>query len=160
VVQWVPLYETTLEAVQTELATFFEAFPHGTVWSNDVDGEGYDMVILGQLGDTTIDADALQARLDREDHARVAESLRNVEFRGALDLLLTYSGRAEDLREWLARAEVNRDRNLRLQYLAGLGLNRYEADSIFQSLVSYRRFPEKLFPVTGAVGARLKSTFE
>jgi len=46
--QWVPLYETNLDAVKSELATFFEVFPGGTIWGNDQAGEGYDVVLLAQ----------------------------------------------------------------------------------------------------------------
>ena len=35
----------------------------------------------------------------------------------AVDLLGTYAGRKRDLAKWLEKAEINRDRNLRLQYL-------------------------------------------
>ena len=35
VTQWVPLYESDLATVKSELATFFDVFPNGTVWGND-----------------------------------------------------------------------------------------------------------------------------
>ncbi len=35
VTQWVPLYESTTETVKSEVATFFRAFPTGSIWSND-----------------------------------------------------------------------------------------------------------------------------
>ena len=50
ITQWVPLYESSVAAVKSELATFFAVFPEGTVWSNDVEGRGYDVVLLGQVG--------------------------------------------------------------------------------------------------------------
>ncbi|MFZ0716650.1 spermidine synthase, partial [Mycobacterium sp.] len=34
VTQWVPLYESDFTTVKSELATFFDAFPNGTVWGN------------------------------------------------------------------------------------------------------------------------------
>ena len=37
---------------------------------------------------------------------------------------------------WLADAELNRDRNLRLQYLAGLALNRYDERAIYREIVA------------------------
>ena len=57
ITQWVPLYESNAETVKSELATFFEVFPDGTMWGNDVDGGGYDSVLLGQAGPLTIDLD-------------------------------------------------------------------------------------------------------
>jgi spermidine synthase len=145
VTQWVPLYESSVEAVKSEMATFFAAFPYGTIWSNDAEGEGYDVVLLGQADPPRIDVDGLQRRLERDDYSRVAASLREVGFRSATDLLATYAGCGADLRLWLTNASLNTDRNLRLQYLAGIGLNAYRGESIYREILACRRFPEDLF---------------
>jgi spermidine synthase len=143
VTQWVPLYESNLDVVKSEFATFFAAFPTGTVWSNDRDGEGYDVVLLGPAEPAKIDIDSMLKRLQRDE--RVAESLKDVAFRSVFSLLATYAGQGPDLQQWLARAEINRDRNLRLQYLAGLGLNLNLGGLIHDELLTYRGFPEELF---------------
>jgi spermidine synthase len=145
VTQWVPLYESSPEVVKSEMATFFGAFPSGTIWSNDINGEGYDVVLLGRAEPMQIDVEALTRRLERTDHLAVVQSLAEVKFASALDLLSTYAGRAADLEDWLRTAQINTDRNLRLQYLAGLGLNAYEGTPIYKEIVSYRTFPESLF---------------
>jgi hypothetical protein len=62
-----------------------------------------------------------------------------------MSLLATYAGRKKDLTEWLEDAQINRDRNFRLQYLAGMGLNSFQSEQIFDEMVSYRIFPEDLF---------------
>jgi len=144
VTQWVPLYETNAAAVQSEMATFFGVFPGGTVWGNTFGG-GYDVVMLARAGPLRIDAQALQARLDRPDHAAVRDSLREVGIDSALDIVSLYAGRARDLEPWLRDAAINRDRNLRLQYLAGLGYNLYRSDSIYRALLAYLDYPEDLF---------------
>lgn len=149
VTQWVPLYETNLQAVKSQIATFFQAFPGGTIWSNDLQGKGYDMVLLGQPQATKIDLNALQRRLEREDHLLVLQSLDEVNLGSALRLLNTYAGRASDLQTWVKGAEINRERNLRLQYLAGMGLNAYESESIYDTLLAFRRYPYDLFVTTG-----------
>src|SRR5262249_28546900 len=123
VTQWVPLYESNMAVVRSELATFFEVFPNGTIWSNENDGEGYDVVLLGSAGPASIDLQEVQSRLERQDYQPVLQSLRQVGFKSTYSLFSTYAGRAADLKPWLASAQINRDRNLRLQYLAGLGLN-------------------------------------
>jgi spermidine synthase len=143
--QWVPLYESNLAVVKSEIATFFAVFPKATIWSNDHNGEGYDVVLLGQVDAVPIDVDALQQRLDRADHGQVAQSLADVGFKSAIDLLATYAGQGSDLGPWLKHAQMNRDRNLRLQYLAGMGLNLYQAGIIYDDMLGYRRFPEELF---------------
>ena len=145
VAQWVPLYESNPAAVKSELATFFEVFPSGTVWGNEVAGGGYDVVLLGQAGPLQIDLARMQRRLNQENYQRVSRSLRDAGFRSAYSLLATYAGQASDLRPWLERAELNGDRNLRLQYLAGMGLNLFQSGTIYDEILSYRRFPEGLF---------------
>src|SRR4029078_5668113 len=93
ITQWVPLYESNVAAVKSELATFFDVFPEGTVWSNDIEGSGYDIVLLGQVGPMTIDVDELQERLGRNDHFPVDESLYQVGFTSGFHLLATFAGK-------------------------------------------------------------------
>lgn len=144
VTQWVPLYESNMATVKSEIATFFEVFPEGTLWSNEVEDEGYDLVLLGQVEPLEVDVNTMQQRLNRADHRMVAQSLRDIGFRSAFSLVATYAGQASDLKPWLKYAEINTDRDLRLQYLAGLGLNFNEADPIYSGLSLYRRFPDEI----------------
>lgn len=145
VTQWVPLYESTLEAVRSELATFFEVFPNGTVWANLVDGRGYDVVLMGQNGATHIDIGAMEQRFANAGYAKVGASLIESGFESPLDLFSTYQGSGPQLAAWLKDADINTDRNLRLQYLAGVGLNRYTAADISDQITKYRTFPDSLF---------------
>jgi spermidine synthase len=145
ITQWVPLYESTEPAVKSEMATFFEAFPDGTVWGNTYEGAGYDVVMAARKGGLQINVVDYVDRLMSPDHSPVAMSLAQTGFPRALDLLTTYAANAYDLADWLADAEVNRDRNLRLMYLAGLGLNEYVAGSIYDEVLDRRRFPEDVF---------------
>src|SRR5262249_40664642 len=71
VTQWVPLYESDPETVKSEIATFFDVFPNGTIWGNDNAGGGYDTVLLGQAEPVKIDVDKIQQRLDLPDYAPV-----------------------------------------------------------------------------------------
>jgi spermidine synthase len=141
ITQWVPLYESSTDAVRSEMATFFEAFPDGTVWGNTYDGGGYDVVMAARKGGVEIDVEAWVDRLMSPDHSRVAVDLSRIGFGRALDLLSTYAASADDLTPWLEGAELNRDRSLRLMYLAGLGLNTYDAASIYSELMQFRSFP-------------------
>jgi spermidine synthase len=144
---FVQLYESNTEAVKSEIGTFFEAFPNGVLWGNTNNGQGYDLVLLGQAGDQPIriNVDEIQAKLNRPEYAPVVKSLRDIGFYTAVDLFSSYGGRATDLKEWLKNAPINRDRNLRLQYLAGLGLNLYESGPIYSEILRYRKFPDDLF---------------
>jgi spermidine synthase len=158
ITQWVPLYESDPDTVKSEIATFFDVFPNGTIWANDNNGQGYDVVLLGQVEPTKIDLDAMQARLDRADYAKVRESLQTVGFSNALSLLETYLGRASDLRPWLAGAQINRDIDLRLQYLAGMGVNNFSAGAIASEIARARRFPPDLFTGSSEALAELESS--
>jgi len=143
---FVQLYESNTEAVKSEIATFFEAFPQGIVWGNTNNGAGYDLVLLGQAEATRIDVDAVQRRLHRPEYAPVADSLREIGMHSAVDLFSTFAGTAGDLAPWLKDAAINRDRNLRLQFLAGLGFNLYQSDVIYSNMLAYAgHFPESLF---------------
>jgi spermidine synthase len=142
---FVQLYESNTAAVKSEIGTFFDVFPNGVVWGNTNYGQGYDLVLLGQVEPIRIAVDEIDARLKRPEYARVAKSLQEIGFYSAVDLFSSYAGRASDLREWLKDASINRDRNLRLQYLAGLGLNLYESASIYTEMLKHRRFPEDIF---------------
>ena len=142
---FVQLYQTSEDAVRSELATFFEVFPEGIVCANTEAGEGYDLVLVARLNDKPIDLDAIDDRLSKPDYIRTAESLREIGFSSAVDLLATYAGSGSDLKPWLNGAEINRDRNLRLQYLAGLSLNLDESDRIYRNMVKPTRFPDGLF---------------
>ena len=109
------------------IATFFQVFPHGILWTNEHEGYGYDAVLFGQVEPTVIDVDELQQRLGRPDHQLVKQSLREVGFgedktmadgvgfgeeksvidgvgfrdgQEVIDLLATYSGQAPLMKEW------------------------------------------------------------
>jgi spermidine synthase len=142
---FVQLYQSNEDAVKSEIGTFFDAFPNGVVFANTVNNAGYDLVLLGQVEPTTIDLDEWEARLQRPEYRAVAQSLREIGFPTVIELLGTYAGRASDLRGWLKDAAINRDRNLRLQYLAGMGFNLRQSGSIYNNMLAYRRQPDGLF---------------
>ena len=142
---FVQLYESNEEAVKSEIGTFMQAFPNSVVWGNTNAGVGYDLVLMGQLEPIRLDVDALQAKLDDPRYSQVAQSLREIGIYSAVDLLSNYAGTPQDLAPWLADAQINRDRNLRLQYLAGLGLNLYESGPIYAQMLRYTQYPEQMF---------------
>jgi spermidine synthase len=157
---FVQLYESNPAAVKSEVATFLQAFPHGVVWGNTNQGQGYDMVLMGQLEPTKIDVDALQAKLDDPRYAQVKQSLSEIGIYSAIELLSNYAGSAEDLAPWLKDAVINRDRNLKLQYLAGMGLNLYQSGPIYADMLQYVRYPENLFTGSPATLQSLRDAIQ
>src|SRR6185436_8116763 len=115
------------------------------IWGNTHQGKGYDTVLLGQVEPTHFDVDEVEARLNRPDYAAVKKSLSEIGINSALDLFANYAGRASDMGEYLKDAPINHDRDLRLQYLAGLGLNLYQSDAIYRDILRYKKFPDGLF---------------
>jgi spermidine synthase len=142
---FVQLYESNLEAVKSEIATFLEVFPEGMVFANLAYGQGYDVVMVGQNDPGPIDLDAMDAKLNSPDYFQVRQSLGEVGFFSAAQLAATFAAKKPEIDPWIADAEINRDRNLRLQYLAGLGMNLYQADVIYRDMARYRTFPAGLF---------------
>jgi spermidine synthase len=160
--QWVPLYETSQDAVKSEFATFFQVFPGGTIWSNPhLDGSGHDVVLLGRAQPAApIDVDAIQRRLAQPDFAKVAASLRELGIMSAIDLFGTYAGEGRDLTPWLADAQLNRDGNLRLEYLAALGRDSHDNDLIYRGFLRYYRYPDGLFAATAETQTRLQAAMQ
>ena len=142
---YVPLYETDEPTIRSELATFFAAFPHATLWSNTRNGEGYDMVFMAETEPSPFNLDKIEQRLARPDYAAVAASLRDIGINSAIDLFSTYAGENRGVGEWSAGAEINTDANLRLSYLAGLAINSFAADMLWHKIASYRGDPMKIF---------------
>jgi spermidine synthase len=150
---WIPLYESNLDTTKSVIATFFQVFPEGMFFSNERDEMGYDAVLFAQVEPTVIDLDEFQERLDRPDHKPVKQSLRDVGFGEGLDwevevgidLLATYAGQARLLKDWTEGAQINTDRNLRLQYLAGMWLNSSMGERTLAGIRAHFRFPEKTF---------------
>ena len=154
VTQWIPLYETDVPSVKSEIGTFAQVFPDTTLWNPDLLEEGYDLVALGRTAPGPINEAALQRRLDAS--PAVQQSLAQVSLGTSSALLATYAGRALDLSPWLADASVNRERSLRLQYLAGLAANSDERFLIFQDILKFRRYPADLFEASAETEARMR----
>ena len=158
---WMPLYESNIESAKSLIATFFKVFPNGILFSNDQNYEGYDAVLLGQAEPSEINVDRLQELLSRSEYQPVAQSLSDVGFTSnnsltgnfdqgpVINLLATFAGRASNLEPWTRNAQINRDRDLRLQYLAGMYFNSYIGTKILDSILTYYDFPEDLFVGSG-----------
>ena len=142
---FVQLYESTPEAVKSEIGTFFEVFPNGVIWGNTHQGRGYDTVLMGTVEPPHFNVDEWEARLNSPQYAPVKDSLREISIYSATDLFANYAGRASDMKAYLADAQINRDRDLRLQYLAGLGLNLYQSGPIYAEILKHKKYPDGLF---------------
>jgi spermidine synthase len=157
---FVQLYESNDAAVKSEIATFLEAFPDGAVFANTVNNQGYDLVLYGQLGDGRINVDTVQARLSSTEGDPVRQSLAQIGINSAVELFGTYAGGRRDMQKWLSDAIINTDRNLRLQYLAGLGLNLYQSNTIYQNMIAESRYPDHLFEGSQRTLDELRSHIE
>ena len=132
--QWVPLYDSTMDVVRSEFATFFGTFRDGAVWSNDIAGKGYDVVLM-----SGVNLENMESRLQEAPGART--SMEEVGFASARSLFATYAGAGKDMEPWLAGSAINTDRNLRLQYIAGMGAINDDPDGIYHAFLKYRKAP-------------------
>jgi spermidine synthase len=159
VTQWVPLYQSDKETVRSEIATFFQVFPHGVVWGNTDDaGLGYDVVLLGSVEPIRIDLDAVERRVAAS--PRIAASLHEVGFLSAADMFGTLAAQSSELTGWLAGAQINRDISLRLQYLAGMSVNQGKAVVIYDEISKRGAFPKDLFVGSPQQLAALRKSFD
>ncbi|MDE3152499.1 MAG: fused MFS/spermidine synthase, partial [Gemmatimonadota bacterium] len=142
---FVQLYESNEAAVKSEVATFMKVFPQGMVFGNEYNGGGYDMVLVGSPDPMTIDVDSIERRLETPAYAPVARSLSQIGFYSAVDLFSTFAAQGPQLAPWTADAQINHDRNLRLQYLAGMSNNQYNQQAIYADMLKYRGYPAHLF---------------
>jgi spermidine synthase len=157
---FVQLYESSADAVKSEVATFFSAFPDGLIFGNTYNGNAFDTVLVGPVSPPEIDLEAIDRALRLPAFERVARSLGEIGMYSAHDLFSNYAGRAKDMQGWLGHAQINRDRNLRLQYLAGLSMNVHDGDRIYRDIVSYRTFPDDLFVGSSTMLWSLKQAIE
>src|SRR5262249_58264860 len=106
---FVQLYESRPEAVKSEVASFFQAFPNGVVFGNTNNGAGYDLVLVGQMGPMHINVDEIEQRLQSLPYAQVAQSLHEIGINSAPELFATFAGTEPMLRPWLAHPPLNHD---------------------------------------------------
>ena len=144
---FVQLYESNTAAVKSEIATFFK---HSRMASCSATRTTV-AVTISCSSATRDDED--RRRRDRgaigatavRDRCAVAARDR---FNSATELFSTFAGNEPMLRPWLADAQINRDRNLRLQFLAGMSLNMYDQAGIYSQMLQYRKYPDGLFTGT------------
>ena len=152
--QWVPLYDTSEEAIRIQMRTFLGAFPNGSVWNSSAAGRGYDVVLLGRTGSQPLDVEAITQRMAT---AAIGDSLRDVGVQNVLDLFATYGAAASDMQSFVSGAPENRDFSLKLEYISGLSINQQNADLIYSHMVKNRTVPSDLFHAPASTLAQLRT---
>jgi spermidine synthase len=114
------------------------------------------MVLLGQVEPTVINLDEIQAKLARPEYQAIARSLGEIGMYNVVDLFANFAGNSQQLQPWLADATINRDRNLKLQYLAGLGVHLYQSDVIYAGMLRYADYPQGTFTGSDGMLAQLQ----
>lgn len=158
VTQWVPFYETSDAAAKSMLATFFEAFPEGSVWHAGEFGVGQDVVMLGHPDRERLDLDIWLRNLDR--YPDVEADLLATDIKDRISLLSRFMGSASDLDGWLSGSVINRDGALRLEYLAGLGVFTSMQTAILEQIESRRRWPNRSVILNEATQAQVTALIE
>jgi predicted membrane-bound spermidine synthase len=159
---WIPFYESSEETTKSVIATFFKVFPNGIIWSNERQGMGYDAVLFGSVdmqGNAAppikLNIDDIQAYIDDPAHLAIKRSLNDVHYGEnptigsceAVELLATFAGTAPRMTNWTNDTDrlINYDRNLRLQYVAGLHINNDDAAKILNNIIWNYSWPSEIF---------------
>lgn len=137
VTQWVPLYESSEAAVKCELATLLKVFPHASLYSGQGHRNGYDVIAVGMLDESRLSPSLLTRQWYTTPEIRA--SLAEVGYSDADMFQDAFVAYGSELTDWLATAEINRDSNLRLQYLAGLTQAAQSEQGILTSIIKNRR---------------------
>jgi spermidine synthase len=158
VTQWVPMYETHEPAVQKPGRHFHARIPerHALEQRHRPPGLRPRHVRPGRGNQARLFGPATPHR----QQLKLQQSLADVDLGFLVSLLNSYAGQGPDLQPWLAGAPINRDRNLRLQYLAGISLDWQRADRIYNNMARYRKYPENLITAPPDIEAALKRRFE
>jgi len=94
------------------------------------------------------------------DEMRVRDSLGEIGIHAPLDILQSYSAQLSEMASWLQYSEINLDRNLRLEYLAGAALDRRVEDSIFSRMIADINYPDNLVHMIPGDDKRYRHWFE
>lgn len=99
----------------------------------------------------------MMERYNHPRYAQVRASLAELRLENVAALLSTFAGQPDNRAHWLEDADINVDKNMRLQYLAGMGLNLYENIGIYNNLLSQGvSYPTDLFIVDEQVLTELE----
>ena len=174
---WIPFYESSEETTKSVIATFFKVFPNGIIWSNDQNGQGYDAVLFGSV-DMKGSRHPAEAEYRRHPGSTsttppirrssgrcrmcISASRRTPGSCEAVELLATYAGTAPRMTAWTAGTEQAHqlDRNLRLQYIAGMYINNDDEVKIFNNILQNYSWPDEIFSGSPEHVAALKEILE
>ncbi|MYF69949.1 MAG: SAM-dependent methyltransferase [Proteobacteria bacterium] len=131
--QWIPFYETDEAAVKSQVASFVASFPRTSVWNSQPQGVGYDVTLMGHTAPLAVTPFELETKFHRQ---RIVESYAEVGLSSIDQVIELYSGHDGDISWWLEGAQINRDHNLRLEYLAGTALDGKNATEILTNMNS------------------------
>ena len=143
---FVQLYESNTEAVKSEVATFFEAFPEGDDLRQHLQRRRLrpGAARVRSTARRSISTRWKRASVRPEYATRCAKSLARSACTRPSICSRPMPGRPTTCKPWMQDAQINRDRNLRLQCtLAGRGLNLYHGRCDLRGNAALRRGPSR-----------------
>jgi spermidine synthase len=140
---WVPMHSMTTDSVKSEIATFFEVFPHAMVWHTGGTILQRHMLLIGSNQPYTLNLNKIDELAGPG--SEIEESIHEIEFGSVDNMLSLYVANKEALKDWVVDAQINSDMNLRLEYLAGAAAYQNRREEIFRDIIAYRKWPKELF---------------
>lgn len=131
--QWIPFYETDKRAVKSQIATFVKSFPRTSIWNSQNRAVASDVTLMGHTGPMEKTPDQISEGFSVPE---IKASFQQLGIFSIDQVFKFYTGHEGDIAWWLEDAEINRDHNLRLEYLAGQALDVQNATQILGDMNS------------------------
>jgi spermidine synthase len=142
--QWFHGYSMKPEDVQMVVASFRTAFPHATLW---ITGKA-DYLLVGTVDPLVVDLNSIVHRY--EDNLALRQDMERMKFSSPVSIMSDFYLDEKELAQFAARAELNTDDRLALEFSAPRSL--YE-NTVNINQATLRRFRQAVYPpMTGGDG--------
>jgi len=128
--QWLPIYELSVNDLQTVVRTFSQAFKYTMTWMTQYDAE-----IIGSNSPIIIDEENLASRIA---YPPIAKALRPVMMDSANDFLSFFLMGTDAMNDFGQNATINTDDNLFLEYSTPVSVGRNLTGVNVAALARYR----------------------
>ena len=151
--QWMGMNGMDEMGVRSLLGAFAEVFPEGTIWITP-----FDVVMMGGIGPVPFDVPMVREYLIA--NPRVATSLSEVGFDSAEDIAGCFLCSCRSLKDFLRGAQVNRDRNLNIQYRGWQAYYQHNLPEMRRLLVGLRSYDATVFVVPDEERVKFREALE
>ncbi len=133
--QWLPFYSLTTENFKMIIKSFYEVFPHTSVWFTNSTLNSY-VIVIGKLDEAMIDYARMEAGLKIPG---VAADLQEIDTETPYKLLDYFMFANEKVGDFVDGVPLHTDNNMAVEYLSGRALSQsYTSRLNYIELLNYR----------------------